>query len=276
MIRIGCTSFKEHTYLTGKKETSLFEYAAHFPLVEMDTSFYAIPKQAYVEEWLKQVPEAFQFIMKLPKVFTKHEELTASTTLTELATELLESLRPMSKQGQLFCLLAQFPPFFDCTRENVDYLRKLRQLFPETPIAIELRNNSWYDPSLIEQTRAFMKEQKFSLVIVDEPKKLSTTIPLDDCVTHPDFVFFRFHGRNDTGWNATGPDAKRLRTNYRYHKEELDMLKEAVVKAEKESKEVAIIFNNNAGGDAAENALQFKELLQLDFENLNPNQLGLF
>ncbi|GMA46551.1 hypothetical protein GCM10025854_08010 [Tetragenococcus muriaticus] len=74
----------------------------------------------------------------------------------------------------------------------------------------------------------------------------------------------------------TGPDAKRLRTNYRYQKEELNSLKEAVIKAEEQSKKVAVIFNNNAGGDAAENALQFKDLLQLNFENLNPNQMELF
>lgn len=276
MIDIGCTSFKEHTYLTGKKETSLFEYAASFPLVEMDTSFYAIPKQAYVKEWLKQVPDSFQFIMKLPKVFTKHEELTGETTLTELTEQFSESLRPMIEKGNLFCILAQFPPFFDCKRENVDYLRKLRQLFPTIPIAIELRNNSWYNAAFLEQTRAFMKEQRFSLVIVDEPKKLTTTIPLDEYVTNPDFVFFRFHGRNDVGWNATGPDAKRLRTNYRYSKEELEVLKEVVADVKKQSKNIAVIFNNNAGGDAAENALQFKDLLHLDFENLNPSQLDLF
>lgn len=276
MIQIGCTSFKEHTYLTGKKETSLFEYAAHFPLVEMDTSFYAIPKQTYVKEWLKQVPKHFQFIMKLPKVFTKHEDLGEGNTLNELAQEFLESLRPMFEQGQLFCLLAQFPPFFACTRENVDYLRRIRQLFPNIPLAVELRNNSWYSPALLEQTRSFMKEQHFSLVMADEPKKLSSTIPLDDFVSHSNFAFFRFHGRNDAGWNATGPDAKRLRTNYRYQKEELNSLKEAVIKAEEQSKKVAVIFNNNAGGDAAENALQFKDLLQLNFENLNPNQMELF
>lgn len=276
MIQIGCTSFKEHTYLTGKKESSLFEYAAFFPLVEMDTSFYAIPKQTYVKEWLKQVPERFQFIMKLPKVFTKHEELTEGGSLKEIAQELLESLKPMIEQGNLFCLLAQFPSYFDCRRENVDYLRILRQLFPQMPIAIELRNNSWYDSAFLAQTRAFMQEQNFSLVIVDEPKKLSTTIPFDTYVTNSSFVFFRFHGRNDIGWNATGPDAKRLRTNYRYSQEELKELQEAVASVKEQSKQVAIIFNNNAGGDAAENALQFKDLLQLDFENLNPSQLGLF
>ncbi|GMG68023.1 DUF72 domain-containing protein [Tetragenococcus halophilus] len=262
--------------MTGKKESSLFEYAAFFPLVEMDTSFYAIPKQTYVKEWLKQVPERFQFIMKLPKVFTKHEELTEGGSLKEIAQELLESLKPMIEQGNLFCLLAQFPPYFDCRRENVDYLRILRQLFPQMPIAIELRNNSWYDSAFLAQTRAFMQEQNFSLVIVDEPKKLSTTIPFDTYVTNSSFVFFRFHGRNDIGWNATGPDAKRLRTNYRYSQEELKELQEAVASVKEQSKQVAIIFNSNAGGDAAENALQFKDLLQLDFENLNPSQLGLF
>lgn len=276
MIRIGCTSFKEHTYLTGKKESSLFEYAAHFPLVEMDTSFYAIPKQTYVKEWLKQVPQDFQFIMKVPKVFTKHTALEAGESLTELAQQLLTAIKPMQEQGHLFCLLAQFPPYFDCKKENVAYLRTLRKLFPQTPLAVEFRDVSWYSSKWLKEMQIFMTEMHFSLVMVDEPKKLSQTVPLDTFVTNPDFAFFRFHGRNDAGWVATGPDAKRVRTNYCYSNKELAELQQKVRQVAQQSSSVAVIFNNNAGGDAAANALAFKELLQLDFKKLNPRQLDLF
>lgn len=276
MIQIGCTSFKEHTYLTGKKENSLFEYAAHFPLVEMDTSFYAIPKKTYVEEWLKQVPEDFRFIMKIPKELTQHAALPEEATYKDLAEELLAALSPMQKSGHLYCLLAQFPPFFECKRENVDYLIFLRKLFPQLPLAVEFRHPSWYSAKWQKETRAFMEKLQFSLVMVDEPKKLSSTVPLDPFITNPNFVFFRFHGRNDAGWVATGPDAKRVRTLYRYSEAELEELKQVVSQVAQKSSSVAVIFNNNAGGDAAENALQFKELLHLDFGKLNPSQLDLF
>lgn len=276
MIRIGCTSFKEHTYLTGKKETTLYEYAGYFPLVEMDTGFYFIPSRANIETWLKQVPEQFRFIVKVQKVFTKHQELEEGQTLTELAEQLKSNMAPMIESGRLFCLLAQFPATFKCTRENVDYLRILRQLFQDIPLAIEFRDRSWYEEKYLEGTRNFMKNHRFSLVIVDEPKKLSTTVPLDAYVTNEDFTFFRFHGRNDMGWTATGPDAQKVRTNYRYNEEELTELQRAVESAKSKTKEIAVIFNNNAGGDAAENATQFKRRLGLDYDELNPSQLELF
>ncbi|MGX7197037.1 DUF72 domain-containing protein [Enterococcus olivae] len=276
MIRIGCTSFKEHTYLTGKKETSLYEYAGYFPLVEMDTGFYFIPSRANIEGWLKQVPENFQFIVKVQKVFTKHQELEEGESLVELAEQLRNNMAPMIQQKRLFCLLAQFPATFKCTRENVDHLRMLSKLFKGLPVAIEFRDRSWYESKFLEGTRTFMKDHQFSLVIVDEPKKLSTTVPLDPYVTNEEFTFFRFHGRNDVGWTATGPDAQKVRTNYRYDEKELQELQVAVEAARSKTKEIAVIFNNNAGGDAAENAMQFKKNLQLDFEDLNPSQIELF
>ena len=42
MIRIGLTSFNEHESLTGKKTSSLYEYAGYLPLVELDTNYYGI------------------------------------------------------------------------------------------------------------------------------------------------------------------------------------------------------------------------------------------
>ena len=65
MIRLGLTSFSEHDYLTGKKRATLYEYASHLPLVEMDTAYYGIPPKERVAEWVKAVPENFRFVMKV-------------------------------------------------------------------------------------------------------------------------------------------------------------------------------------------------------------------
>jgi len=275
MIRIGCTSFNEHESLTGKKETTLFEYAGHFPLVEMDTGFYSIPSYENVEKWVGQVPDNFRFIMKIHQTFTKHQEASPAQ-LKELADQLSHNLQPMVKSGKLFCLLAQFPPYFACTKENVRYLRFVRKLFSTFPFAIEFRNPSWYDSNYIKGTKEFMRTQKIALVIVDEPKKLSSTVPLDPAVTNDVFAFFRFHGRNDNGWLATGPQARQLRTNYCYQEDELKQLAQLIISVEKKVKEVGIIFNNNAGGDAAENAKSLQQELGIDYNGLNPSQLELF
>ena len=56
-------------------------------------------------------------------------------------------------------------------------LAKIRHWFKDLPIAIELRNNSWYQPNFVKQMLQFMKENQFSLVIVDEPQIPTNPVP---------------------------------------------------------------------------------------------------
>lgn len=275
MIYIGCTTFSEHGALVHRKETTLEEYAGYFPVVELDTTYHFLPRESMVKNWLTKVPNTFKFILKVHQSVTTQGDLPEGLTMDEALVKYKQAIQPLVEKEQLFCLLAQFPNRFKCTVENVTYLRQLRQWFAGYPLAIEFRDASWYDPANLAKMRAFMQEHKFSLVIVDEPKKLSTTIPLDPFLTNQEFALCRFHGRNDVGWTATGPDAQAKRTFYRYNQSELLELKTAVEQTQK-AKETAVIFNNNAGRDAAENALLLRDMLKLEYKNLNPNQLELF
>ena len=73
----------------------------------------------------------------------------------------------------------------------------------------------------------------------------------------------------DQAWRAN-------RTLYDYTGEELIDIKNNTQLLEKQSTEVAVIFNNNSGGHAAKNAKELQELLNIKFEGLNPMQLNLF
>lgn len=96
-------------------------------------------------------------------------------------------------------LLAQFPAQFKCTKENVAYLEVLRDLFPKLPVAVELRDYSWYGKEFAEKTKQLMKTLNFSLVIVDEPQ-LPDTVPLDATVTNKISVcFVSMEGIKPTG-----------------------------------------------------------------------------
>ena len=187
MIRIGLTSFNEHSSLTGKKTSSLYEYAGYLPLVELDTNYYGITRKSSVENWLTQVPEDFRFVVKLYGGFTGQAKWQDSyPSMTAMQEHFLETLQPMIESGKLFCFLAQFPAQFKCTKENVAYLETLRELFNDLPVAIELRDYSWYGKEFIEKTRQLMRTLNFSLVMVDEPQ-LPDTVPLDTTVTNPNF-----------------------------------------------------------------------------------------
>ncbi|MFD2308262.1 DUF72 domain-containing protein [Enterococcus termitis] len=277
MIRLGLTSFNEHVKLTGKKRSTLYEYAGCLPLVEMDTAYYGIPKQESVREWTKSVPERFRFIMKVYSGISCQGEWTQYyQDEQEMVTAFLTSMQPMIESGKLYAFLIQFSGTFSCTKENVQYLEKIRQWFTGYPIAIELRNGSWYVEKYIKQTLSFMKSHEFSLVIVDEPQIPTNPVPFYPFVTNEQFSLFRFHGRNAAGWMANDKDWRKKRTLYRYNAEELADLSAAVKKIASETKEVGVIFNNNSGGDAAGNLLEMKAMLGLEYEQLNPKQIDLF
>lgn len=277
MIRIGLTSFGEHDKLTGKKRSTLYEYASHLPLVEMDTAYYAIPKKESVEEWVKSVPSNFRFVMKVYSgISCQGEWQNYYENEEEMIHSFLNNMAPIIESGKLFAFLVQFSGTFGCVKENIQYLQKIRQWFAGLPIAIELRNGTWYEEKYIKQTLSFMKQNNFSLVIVDEPQIPTNPVPFYPYVTNEEFVLFRFHGRNAAGWLANDKDWRKKRTLYRYNEKEIAELSEVVQKMAAKAKEAGVIFNNNSGGDAAENALQMKDKLNIEYNDLNPKQIGLF
>lgn len=277
MIRIGLTSFKEHVDLTGKKQSTLFEYASHLSLVELDTAYYGIPKRETVEKWVHEVPENFRFVVKVYSGISGQGNFQPYyASEEEMITAFLTNMAPLIQSGKLFAFLVQFSGVFACTKANLLYLQKIRHWFTGLPIAIELRNRTWYHPQYQEKTLQFMRENAFSLVIVDEPQVPTNPVPFVPAVTNEAFALFRFHGRNVAGWMANDKDWRKKRTLYRYSAKELTGLAEDIRQISTQVSEVGVIFNNNSGGDAADNALTLKQILGLAYTDLNPTQLDLF
>lgn len=285
MITIGLTTWKEHpSLIKEKRPVQLTEYAAFFPLVEIDNTFYGIPTKKTVRNWLSQVPSEFQFILKANRDMTTHPREPEQAPITETQRDAVfndfqQAVRPMIARQQLKTVLFQFPPFFNAILENIEYLRHVRQLLPTLPIAVEFRNQTWYDPAIYSQVIAFLQELNMTLVAADEPDQTSTSVPFDIQVTNPKLVMLRLHGQNTVAWAHPGRNWRTTRTKYRYNPSELNQFKNAIDQISSKVDEVVVVFNNNAGKDAADNALQFKDLLGLTFTGLNdlpPEQLDLF
>ena len=75
-VTVGLTTWSEHPSLinNARKKTTLKEYGQHFPVVEVDTFFYALPQLMTVQKWLTDVAPGFQFIVKAHQVMTGHQE----------------------------------------------------------------------------------------------------------------------------------------------------------------------------------------------------------
>lgn len=276
VIKIGLTGWSEHTDLLNKTKISLAEYSSVLPIVEVDTFFYGIPRVNTVSEWVKMTPPDFKFVVKAHQSITTHrpwQDFYESEK--ELYQRYLDSIMPLISSNKLSAILCQFPASFQCTMENILYLKRLRKIFATLPLAIEFRHISWYLPENKQRMFDFMKQEELSLLVVDEPQVLGKSIPFEPMLTTTPLIF-RLHGRNLIGWQTQGDDWRKKRTLYRYNETELNELALIVKDQLQQTSDIIIIFNNNSGGDAAANALTFKKLLNLEYEGLNPQQLNLF
>ncbi len=282
MIYIGLTGWGDHETLYAneiKPKDKLAEYSGHFKVVEVDTSYYSIPPVQNAEKWISETPDGFCFVVKAYQGMTKHirKERIPFNTSNEMFQAFKDSLAPYEVSGKLAAVLFQFPPWFNCCKENVAYIRYCKNLMDDFPVALEFRHQSWFSSKYREGTLSFMKQEGWIHSIADEPQVGEGSVPLVPVATDSEMTIVRMHGRNVQGWNKPEDvDWREVRFLYKYSREELLEWKKIIGELSKQTKDIIVLFNNNSGGDAAENAKQFQEILGVEYEGLAPKQLGLF
>jgi len=210
-------------------------YSSLFNSIEFNSTFYKIPTPSTIVNWASSVGLNFKITFKLWKEIThiKGFNFNESDVVT-----FLDSINFVKeKKG---CLLIQFPPGLG--NEYIGQLDKLlgciRKIETGWKIAIEFRNNSWYNGS----TYKLLNNFKTALVIHDIPKSATPMISHES-----DFMYVRFHG-------PTG--------NYRdsYSEDFLSDYAEYVRQWLNEGKKVYVYFNNTMG-DALNNLQTFNSFL---------------
>lgn len=254
MLRIGTCgySYKDWIgpfYPDGIRDSLMLEYySSEFDFVEVNSSFYHMPRQQLFESIARRTPESFTTAVKLFQGFTHMEG--ADEKLAEAFTY---SIKPLVEAGKLICLLAQFPYSFRFTDENIDRLKRLRDWFGDLELNVEFRNQSWIKSDVIE----FLKKENLGFVCVDEPaiKGLVKKV----LVTTSNVAYLRMHGRNASKWyGSEGME----RYDYLYDEAELMEWVPGIKELEGESKMTVIAFNNHPKGKAVENSRLLLKLLQ--------------
>jgi uncharacterized protein YecE (DUF72 family) len=148
-------------------EDMLAWYAARLPSVEINNSFYQLPKVEVLERWAQATPEAFRFSIKASKRITHDARLAADTAAGPLA-RLYENLAALgAKRGPV---LFQLPPFL---KKDLARLHDFLQLLPEGHRAtFEFRHDSWFD----DDVYALLKTAGASLCVSE--REDSTPPPL--------------------------------------------------------------------------------------------------
>jgi len=270
-ILVGTASWTDHEPFYPpeyqRKEMSaqrISYYARYFPLVEIDSTFYRLQPQRNFQLWSERTPDGFRFDVKAYGELTWHHRTEEGQTIqprAETFAQFSEMMQPLRDAGKLRAILFQFPPWFVRRPENLDYLRRVREAFPDDRIGVEFRHRSWLEgdhvPSLLEA----MREMGVSLTVVDEPQVGTGSIPTVLEVTNPDLVLVRFHGRNAQMWYARVQTTAE-RFDYLYTEDELREWVPKVAHLAQGAREVHLLFNNNARDYAVRNARQLMGLLR--------------
>ena len=206
-------------------EERLRYYASKFSMVESDASYHVIPGSQTIQNWIQATPRDFVFNLKVFSLFSGHPTPLVSfpRDLREDARGALrkgthiyinhlgqpnedklwerfkQSVSPLQKSGKLGFLMFQYPPWFHPNPENFDYVAKCKRKLEAYNLAVEFRTSDWFAAKNLEATLALLRSLEITLVCVDEPQGLKSSLPPIAETTSP-FSVVRFHGRNAQEW----------------------------------------------------------------------------
>jgi uncharacterized protein YecE (DUF72 family) len=217
-------------------------YSSCFKTVEINYSFYHLPRPSAYQNWYKQTPADFRFAVKASRFITHIKRLKgvkkAWKQFLENALNLKEKLGP---------ILFQFPSSFQATSENVKRLENFLKILKKDCLkskvynlrfALEFRDKSWCE----EKAYDLLKKYNVAWVIADSPR-----YPRADVVT-TNFVYIRLHG-------------SKIMFASKYTKEEVKCLADKI-KNWLKTGNVYCYFNNDFQGFALENAKEILKILK--------------
>jgi uncharacterized protein YecE (DUF72 family) len=142
-------------------------YAARLPTVEINNTFYRLPKENVLQSWAEKVPDEFRFVLKAPQRITHIKRLKDAEADVDYLFRVASVLGP-----SLGAVLFQLPPHL---RKDIERLKNfLSLLAKESAVAFEFRHPSWFD----DEVFACLKEHNRALCMAEmDDKETSDLIP---------------------------------------------------------------------------------------------------
>jgi uncharacterized protein YecE (DUF72 family) len=231
-VRIGCSGWnyadwRERVYPRGLPPARWLEhYATLFDTVEVNNTFYRLPRRSSVAGWVEQTPPGFLFAVKASRFLTHMKRLT---DMEQGVARFYERIEPLVESPKLGPVLWQLPERF--LRDDERLAAGLERL-PPGRHCFEFRHQSWFAPDMYE----LLREHGVALVIGDHPARPFQTRELT-----ADWTYIRFH-HGSRGRNGN------------YSERELATWRRRIA-AWRSGTEVFAYFNNDWNAFAVRNAL---------------------
>jgi uncharacterized protein YecE (DUF72 family) len=229
---VGCAGWtlpKEEQSAFPPEGTHLQRYAARFPAVEINSSFYRPHRPSTYARWGASVPPDFRFAVKVPKAITHERRLAGADALVEAflaeATALGE---------RLGCLLVQLPPSLAYDAAAVAPVFAALRVRYSGAAVVEPRHASWFT----DAAARLLEAHRVGRVAADPARVPAAGEPGG----WPEVIYFRLHGSPRIYYSA-------------YDEPYLDALAVRMRAAARHAGAVWCIFDNTALGAATPNAL---------------------
>jgi len=142
-----------------KDDAMLGFYAGKFPTVEINNTFYRLPKEGVLQSWASQVPESFTFAIKASQRITHFARIKPEAAS---AVEFLLN-NTAALAGKLGPILFQLPPNM---KADIDRLRGFLAMLPAgRKYTIEFREESWFT----DDVYALLRERDIPMCVIDQP-----------------------------------------------------------------------------------------------------------
>ena len=287
-IRVGTAGWTDKSLIdsgwyppdASNPEKRLKYYASRFPLVEVDSPYYALPAERTAEAWAARTPDGFTFNIKAFSLFTQHPTPVKAlpTDLREAASQagkdrvylkdvdptladqawerFLAALEPLNEAGKLGAILLQFPPWFPISRANKDYILACARRAAPRRVCVEFRNHTWMTEDNQEESLGFLREHDLPYVCVDMPQGYPSSIPPVLAATS-DLAVVRMHGHSEK-WTSKSI-AERF--GYRYSDDELSEWAPRIEGLAGQAEVTQVLFNNCYSDWAHRNAQQLETMV---------------
>lgn len=267
-IFVGACSWSDHKgfYPDGlPSNQQIAYYAQRFSIVEINSTYYRLMPARNFALWAERTPPGFVFDVKAYQQLTFHDRDHPPTDAAH--QQFGASVQPLRDAGKLGALHLQFPPWFTSSAANLEYLLSLRALYPDDPLSVEFRHQSWYAETSYPGTVEALRGASIGLTVVDEPQVGSGSAPTVLEVTNPALVIVRLHGRNAKTWYGRFASAAE-RFNYLYSEHELHEWVANIAALAAVGPAVHVLFNNNYQDYALVNARQLRMLLRRELPQI--------
>lgn len=226
-------------------------YSRYFNAVEMDTTFYGVPRHSIVEQWGATTPDEFRFCAKTPRLVTHDLGLVNATAIMD---EFFNSLRVLG--DKMGIVLVQLPPGFTATKKDAleAFLDEVVPLAKGIHIAVEFRHISWHAP----QTADLLQHHGVCWAATEFPG-----LPRQIHLT-TDFLYIRWIGQHGTYDKHQFERVDKT--------DELKLWYEQLSKVLDHITTVYGFFNNDYAGFAAGTCYRFKSIAGIPAKPFQPPQ----